>query len=553
MTRQRYDETHVADVIVLGFGGAGGCAAIEAHDCGADVILIERQPGERHYSNTRMSGGGYHSPSRDGDFEALKAYAKAMFSGENLPQMLEGEQPDFSDELADAWARYSPENESFMRSLDPDYKTVIISNAAFPDFPGAGNSGYAVVKSTYTGSEDEAELFRFTVDADKKQKQSGEAFHACLLTGVKSRGIPVHYGTRGRELLINEDGEVTGLVCERDGRRIAYRARRGVVLTCGGYEYNKRMRKAFLEGPGVEGWAFYGTTENTGDGIEMALKIGAALTKVGKIAGRVICAVPVRRHGLKIGLNTNGVGKPNEIVVDSYGNRYASERRITKDPSRYIFYKEALQFDTINLNYPRIPSWMVFDTTLIEAGPIVRVAAAAYNAIDWGHDNTNAVRQGWILKGETIEELARRIAEHPDNRGLMQPDRLAQTVERFNGFCAEGHDADFDREPKTMAPVEKAPFYAIPLYPGGPNTKGGLRSNARRQVLDWEDRPIPRLFTAGEISSAFQFVYQGGGNLAECITFGRLAGREAASQPPLDGPDRPAGAKTHGRVAEPVR
>lgn len=522
-----------ADVIVVGFGGAGGCAAIEAHDQGADVILIEKQPEDRHYSNTRMSGGGYHSPSRDGDFEALKQYAKAMFSGENLPLQLEGEQPDFSDELAEAWAEHSPDNEAFMRSLDPLYKTVNLSNAAFPDFPGAARSGYSVVKSTYTGAEDEATQFGNTREVDKTQKESGEAFHACLLTGVQSRPIRVHYNTRGRRLLVDEDGAITGIVCERDGQTITYHARRAVVITSGGYEYNKRMRKAFLDGPGVEGWAFYGTTENTGDGIEMALKVGAALTKVGKIAGRVICAIPERRHGLKIGLNTSGVGKPNEIVVDNYGKRYASERRITKDPSRYIFYKEALQFDTVDLVYPRIPSWMVFDEKMRASGPVVRVASATYNSVDWGADNMKAIENGWVIKADTLQELGEKINRHPENRGLMAPETLVETVKTFNSYCEAGNDQDFDREPASLGPVEKGPFYAIPLYPGGPNTKGGLRSNARREVLDWDDQPIPRLFTAGEISSAFQFVYQGGGNLAECITFGRIAGRNAAAQTPI--------------------
>ncbi|WP_454858358.1 FAD-dependent oxidoreductase [Rhizobium binxianense] len=530
----RRDTEFEADVLVIGFGGAGGCAAIEAHDRGADVILIEKQPEDRHYSNTRMSGGGYHSPSPDGDFEALKQYAKAMFSGENLPLQLEGEQPDFSDELAEIWARESPGNEAFMRSLDPLYKTVNLSNAAFPDFPGAAKSGYSVVKSTYTGAEDEATQFGNTREADKTQKESGEAFHACLLTGVQSRAIRVHYNTRGRRLLVDEDGTVIGIVCERDGETVTYHARRAVIITSGGYEYNKRMRKAFLDGPGVEGWAFYGTTENTGDGIEMALKVGAALTKVGKIAGRVICAIPERRHGLKIGLNTSGVGKPNEIVVDNYGRRYASERRITKDPSRYIFYKEALQFDTLDLVYPRIPSWMVFDEKLRSSGPVVRVASASYNSVDWGQDNMKAIEKGWVLKADTIEELGEKIRSHPENRSLMSAEALAETVKEFNSYCKAGKDPDFDREPGTLGPVEKGPFYAIPLYPGGPNTKGGLRSNARREVLDWDDRPIPRLFTAGEISSAFQFVYQGGGNLAECITFGRIAGRNAAAETPIE-------------------
>src|SRR5438094_9628130 len=109
--------------------------------------------------------------------------------------------------------------------------------------------------------------------------------------------------------------------------------RRAVLITSGGYAYNPRMRKAFLDGPGKEGWAFYGSPANTGDGIRMALKIGAALSKIGSVAGRVICAIPERRSGLKIGLNTSSVGKPHAIVVDHHGRRYAAERRITKDPS----------------------------------------------------------------------------------------------------------------------------------------------------------------------------------------------------------------------------
>jgi succinate dehydrogenase/fumarate reductase flavoprotein subunit len=115
----------------------------------------------------------------------------------------------------------------------------------------------------------------------------------------------------------------------------------------------------------------------------------------------------------------------------------------------------------------------------------------------------------------------------------MDAAALRRSVERWNGFCAARHDADFDREVGTMGPVAEPPFYAIPLYPGGPNTKGGLRADAQRHVLDWDDEPIPRLYAAGEICSVFQFVYQGGGNLAEGIAFGRVAGRNAAAERPL--------------------
>lgn len=521
-----------ADVVVVGFGGAGACAAIAACEAGAEVILVEKQPEERHYPNTRMSGGGFHSPHPDGDRHALKEYVKAMFSGENLPYSIEGEQPDMSDELAEVWADLAPLNEDFMRGLDPAFKTFKLSNAAFPHFPGAADSGYAVVRSTYTGKSDEESRTRSTKEAGKNEKEAGEAFYACLRTGVSERPITTHFGTRARSLIVDDDGAVIGIRAQSGDTEITYVARRAVIITSGGYEYNKLMRKAFLEGPGADGWAFYGSTENTGDGIEMALKAGAAVAKAGKIAGRIICAIPERRHGLKIGLNTSSVGKPNELVVDNSGNRFASERRITKDPSRYIFYKEVLPFDTHMLNYPRIPSWMVFDQTLFGKGPIVRLAAAAYQGVTWGDDNREALEKGWILKGETLEELAEKIRRHPDNKGLMDTEILRKNIARYNDLCRAGEDVDFNREPDSLGPVNNPPYFAIPLYPGGPNTKGGLRANAQRQVLNWQNQPIPRLYAAGEIASAFQFVYQGGGNLAECITFGRMAGMAAAAEEP---------------------
>lgn len=523
-----------ADVVVVGCGAAGSCAAIEAHDAGATVLILEKQPRDRHYSNTRMSGGGFHCPSREGDFEALKAYSKAMFCGAGLSQWLDGETTRaYADELAEIWATHAPDNEAFMKRLDPQFKTVSMSSAAFPEFPGAATAGYAVVRSTYTGLSDEASLYRLTRDSDKSEKQSGEAFHACLQTGLGSRGIVIHYDTPAGNLITDDSGAVVGVHAMRQGAPVRYRARRAVILANGGYQYNPQMRSAFLDGPPIEGWAFYGSMANTGDGIRSALRAGAALSRIGSVAGRVIAAVPERRNGVKIGFNTNGVGKPNEIVIDSYGRRYASERRITKDPSRYHFYKEALAFDTIKLDYPRIPSWMIFDETLRSGGPVVRAAAASYHGIDWDDGNLNAIEKGWILSAPTLAELAQKIRAHPDNRERMDAATLEAAVATFNRACAAGRDEAFDREASSLGPVEKPPFYAVPLYPGGPNTKGGIRVNARRQVLDWQEQPIARLYAVGEIASIFQFAYQGGGNLGEGITFGRYAGRMAAAETPL--------------------
>jgi len=521
-----------ADVVVMGFGGAGACAAIEAHDAGAKVVLLEKQPKETHYSNTRMAGGIFHSPDPTGDKAALKEYAKAMFSGENIPWKLEGEQPpEISDGLAEAWAQYSPENVPFLRKLDPDMKFVAAGGAAFPQFPGAQDAKYRTYFTTYTGK---ADLTVPTKDAPKSQKMNGEAFFACLQHGVETRGIQVLYGTPGKRLVTNEAGEVIGVIAQQGGQEIACQAKRGVVITSGGYEYSKAMRLAFLEGPGVEGWAFYGTPENTGDGIAMAIKAGAGLVKVGKAASRLIMAVPMRQHGLKMGIITDSVGRPNSMVVDNYGNRYLAETLVTDDPSRYFSYKEAVKFDITKLVYPRVPSWMVFDETFRTKVTITTlgVSTAGFGLVPWTKDNSDAINRGWILKADTVEELAAKIKANPENRKLMDPANLTKTVARFNELSAKGKDEDLNRRPETLGPIEKPPFYALPLYAGGPNTKGGIAANAKREVLDWEGRPIPRLYTAGEVSSALKFVYQAGGNLSECIVMGRIAGKNVAGEKP---------------------
>lgn len=516
-----------ADVVLLGFGGAGGCAAIEAHDVGAKVVLLEKQTQAAHTPNTRMAGGIFHCPN--GDRAAIKEYAKALMSGENMPWKLEGEEPDLSDELSEVWAADTPGTVDFMKSLDPDFKPIPTGGPAFPTFPGAKESGYRVFSATYT---DKADVGVPTRNLPKNQKMNGEAFFAVITTAVAKRKIPVFFDTPAKELIADSAGQVIGVLASRNGKPFRVRARRAVIITTGGYEYSIPMRRGFLEGPGVKGWAFWGTPANTGDGIEMALRYGARLDKAAKSAAGLMVGIPHAASGLKMGVGHNGDAAPHTMTVDNYGSRYANEVLHNIDPSRYFFYKEAVMFDVITLDYPRCPSWMIFDETFRASTPLANLGfgPVGQGLVDWSADNSAEIEKGWILKGNTIEELAAKIQAHPDNRNLMKTDQLTKAVARFNALCAQKKDDDFNRMPATLGAIEKPPFYAAPLYAGGPNTKGGIAANAKRQVLDWSGQPIPRLYSAGEISSAFKFVYQGGGNLTECIVFGRIAGRNAAHE-----------------------
>ena len=518
------------DVVVVGFGGAGACAAVEAHNAGARTVLIEKQPEARHYSNTRMSGGGYHSPDPNGDREALKSYARAMFCGDNLPWKFEGDSVDYAEGLSEIWADYAPRNQEFMCSLDPDFISEFNGEALYKDFPGAKESGYRLAGSSYVRDRDNAKLMS-TPDSPKNEKVIGEAFFACLLNGVNSRGIPIHYETRAMKLLHDSDGVLIGVKTEHNGKAVYYRAKKAVILTSGGFEYSKALRSAFLEGHGENGWAFYGSVYNTGDGIIMGMESGAALSKAGSAAGRLITSFPdLRANGLRIGIDITAIGREHAIVVDNSGSRFFNERDNSLNPMRYINYKSALAFDTRRAIFPRIPSWFVFDETLRTRKSIILNTAVMYHGVTWSDDNHEAIDRGWILRADTIDELAEKIKAHPDNFGQMDAQKLCDSVAKFNEYCAVGEDKDFNREPETLMPVEKPPFYALPLFPGGPNTKGGLKANAQRQVVDWNGNVIPRLYAAGEIASAFKYVYQAGGNVAECIVFGRVAGIHAANE-----------------------
>ena len=552
MIPQKWD--YEADVVIVGLGGAGASAAIEAHDKGAKVLVLEKQPyqdGYGHFSNSRMCGGIFHYPHPDGDRAARVEYLKAMMSGENLPWSLEGAQPHVSDEMAEMFADLIMESRDWLLSIDPDLDAENMppggweGGPAFPMYPGAEESryGYRVsvrYKETAMADKDPH------ADQDKSHKSAGEAWHWALVEeGIRKQRpeITLLYDTPGKRLIQNEKGEILGVIGESEGKEIACKAKKGVILCAGGLEYSVAMRRSFLEGEGVKGYGFYGSPDNRGEGIAMAMAVGAALAKPAKCASRFEPAAPYGRAwdecGLKQGLSQT-FQRPGNIVVDNMGNRFIDEY-IAVDgtrPYRYQSYKEVVKYDLMKMCYTRQPCWQICDETVRSSGRVVGGRCVSTNnprlAVPWADDNLDAIERGWVLKGDTIEELAEKIKAYDENRNLMEVETLVKTIEDWNSYCAAGEDLQFSRNPETMGPIETPPFYAFPLYPGGSNTKGGIDADAQRRVLDWEYKPIPRLYAAGEIASVFKFVYQGGGNVTECMVCGRQAGRNAAAETPWD-------------------
>lgn len=143
----------------------------------------------------------------------------------------------------------------------------------------------------------------------------------------------------------------------------------------------------------------------------------------------------------------------------------------------------------------------------------------------WSGDNSAEIEKGWILRADTIKELAKKIK--------VPPGEMADTVARFNRYCRDGSDPEFQRSGGSMSSISSPPYYALELGLALVNTQGGPKRNRFSQVLDPYDKPIPRLYAAGELGSFFGFLYQEGSNYPEAWATGRIAGERAAAEKPF--------------------
>jgi succinate dehydrogenase/fumarate reductase flavoprotein subunit len=161
----------------------------------------------------------------------------------------------------------------------------------------------------------------------------------------------------------------------------------------------------------------------------------------------------------------------------------------------------------------------------MSAGPVPVLSSGITGPMQgyvWSQDNSVELERGWIDAGDTTRDLAATLG--------MDPDTLGKTISTYNGYCARGHDSDFGRHAGDLTALDAPPFYAIRMWPGGMNTQGGAKRNEKAQVLNVDGDPIPGLYSAGEFGSIFGMLYAGGGNLSECLAFGRIAGENAASR-----------------------
>lgn len=485
--------SYTGDIVVMGLGAAGAVAAITAHDRGAKVIVLEKQPRHHHLSTSSMSGGAFICPN---DVSSAIEYMQQLCG-------VEKELHWTDKETLQAWAEYTSQNKQWVEELGG--KVELRVKGGEHHLPGY----------------DSIEVYNF--------RGRGRGLMKFLKHQIELRNIPVVYDTPAIGLLTQKTGEVVGIkALAQGGRPVNIKTAQAVVMTPGGFEFNEEMKLNYLR---LYPTYFAGSSANTGDGIRMAQEIGASLWHMNCCSASWVLKLPDfaialgpdfgGSKGFKSWIRSSVTGSPcGYIVVDKYGKRYTNENF-----KRHTLYYELSLYDSQKLEYPRVPSYWVFDRRRMEAGPLPLMfyGPMLYRLYRWSKDNQEEIRKGWVVQGETVGELAGHLK--------MDAKVLNKTVEDYNRYCEQKEDLDFHRPSQDLVPIQDPPFFAVPIWPGSANTQGGPRRNHKAQVLNTRGQPIPRLYAAGEFGSIYGMLYPGtGGNLAECFAFGRIAAENAAKE-----------------------
>lgn len=486
-----------ADVVVVGYGLAGAASAIVAHDANANVLLLEKMPHPGGISI--LSGGGIaFARNAESAFTYLKRTCNGTTPDDVLRPLAEGmvQVIDLIKELAEVSGTELAQSEVRGHGTYPFPGTNDIDSIKLKDFPAYSEFPWA------KGLRGGARLFKMILD------------------NVNLRKIPVLYSTPVHSLVTGPDGEVLGVAAEVDGKVINLKARRGVILACGGFENDEAMKLQYFQAQPV--YPVY--LGNTGDGIKMAQKVGAALWHMWHFHGGYGFKYP--EFPFAIRHVWAGPRKDDRkmiwIAVDRKGKRFMNEY----PPAPQDTGTRPLEYYDADIqDYPRIPCYLIFDEEGRKLGPLAMVIVNDERYFyKWSEDNSAEIEKGWIMKADSVEELAAKIKgdDHV----------LKSTVDLWNGHCSTGLDAAFGRPPKTMMPIRKPPFYAMEAWPIVSNTQGGPTHDPYQRVLDPDGKPIPRLYVAGEISSIFGHLYLEAGNITECFIGGRIAGKNASEEKP---------------------
>jgi fumarate reductase flavoprotein subunit len=465
-------------VIVVGAGGAGLAAALEASRAGASVTVLEA--GEKAGGATARAGG-------------------VIYAADTAVQKAAGVE-DSVAELINYYMTVSHHR------LEPRLlRTSAEGTRALIDWLGQLGITWDPNRLYVAGLEFRPRGHLPTGDRMGFGPAGGAMIIAALWTAVQAAGVPVRTGVRVASLETAPDGAVTGVVTEA-GERLAADS---VVLATGGFGAGQEMLAELWPEATEQGdWHWYlGPDTNVGDGIAMAREVGGVVVNPG--AGTLL-------ETPNFGRLNDAFTPPWLIYVNRDGQRFIDETD-TYCVMGHVIGKQ-----------PDGRCWAVFD----EASLVSMADDDHVDPYGLGIDLESnwavpmlrrQIEAGKVRSGQSLAELAAGIG--------VSAEGLQATVELYNADVAAGRDTVFEKKSEHLRPVATAPFYAVELRPAIIGmTFTGLRVDNHTRVLDRAGRPIGRLFAAGELTGGLdQDVYAGGGtSIGNALVFGRIAGENAA-------------------------
>lgn len=488
-----WDEEY--DVIVVGSGLAGTATAstVAQEGNGATCLLLEKSGSGIGGGNSPFSGGAitWTSPESKDDFVA---YMKALRGTFETP----------SDAIIEAYSEGITHMEEFFRACGAKDDDMLFlppgTTPGWPEYP------------EFEGSESVCCMYT-----------AGQFTHPTQIpfAYVESRSdvITQKLNSPLTDLVVDpETKAVLGVVYSDSGKKEKKaKANKGVVMCCGGFENDKSMMENYLSVANAHPLA---GLNNTGDGHRICMRQGASFWHMASVAGFWNGAEKIdgSQHGVWYSLQ-----KQYGITVAVNGRRFVWDVDYVglpaQSPSDNASLTQSARHGHQNYagEWPHTPmperSWFVFDQANYE-----NATTPMHDGYYGSFFEKDPIEEGWGVKGSTVEELAEKMG--------VPPEELALTVQVWNESCERGVDIQFHRDPEHLTPIKEAPFYAIAMAPEFINTDGGPERNEKSQVLDVEGNPIPNLYSSGEFGSIWSNMYQGGGNLSECIVFGQIAARQ---------------------------
>lgn len=494
-------KTDVCDVVVVGFGNAAQAAAFAAHQAGAKVIVIEKAPEHKRGGNTWFSHGAQFRHVHNGipDERPL------------LPHVPESEWARIRIEPYTADDFYSDLMRVTRGRALPELAEMLVQES-YPTVRWMRESGIEF-EILYGGAVPEGNNLRWHHGHSFVHSKDGGAglvqmWHRIL----KQNNLDIRFDHAAHSLVTNDKGDVTGIVVLTPDGFLQINCK-NVVLACGGFQANPAMRVQYL-GAGWDVAKVRGSAYDTGDGHQMATAIGAQV--VGHWGAAHASPIDADAGEYEAGFldpetrryRTHRYAWTWGIMVNTQGKRFIDEG---EDFHAYTYAKTGAEI----VKQPGSVAYQIYDQTMMDAVGRQKYDGAAQ------------------VTASTLKELAEKLE--------INVDGFLQTVEEYNNACV--NDRPFSETtrdglatkgispPKTnwARPIKQAPFVAYACTGGLTFTFGGLRVDARCQVLNKLNRPIKGLYAAGEITGGFFFHnYPSGSGLTRGAVTGRVAGGNAA-------------------------